>query len=73
MRDAHTIKPDDFKQGEYSEYLEIKEVGDEIDPWWGLGAYTISQEQIDALNAGKVLYASVNYEYAILIKKEGKE
>ena len=73
MKDAHTIKPDDFKQDEYSEHLEVKEIGDKIDPWYGIGTYTITQEQIDALNAGKVLYASFNWEYAMLIKKEGKE
>lgn len=63
------ITEDDFIEDKYTEHLEVKKVGDKVDPWYGMGVYTLSQEQIDALNAGKVLYGSFNWEYAVLIKK----
>ena len=63
------ITEDDFRESKYTEHFEVKKVGDKVDPCNGIGVFTVSQEQIDALNAGKVLYGSFNWEYAVMIKK----
>lgn len=43
-------------------------VGDAYDPYWGEDTFIITLDDIEALKNGKVLYTTINSEYAILIK-----
>ena len=50
----------------------ILEKGERADPLWGMDTEIITDEMIEALEQGKRLYLSVNDEYAVVIKKDGK-
>ena len=50
----------------------ILENGERADPLWGMDTEIITDEMIEALEQGKRLYLSVNGEYAVVIKKDGK-
>jgi predicted RNA-binding Zn-ribbon protein involved in translation (DUF1610 family) len=50
----------------------ILEKGERADPLWGMDTEIITDEMIEALEQGKRLYLSVNDEYAVVIKKNGK-
>lgn len=50
----------------------ILENGERADPLWGIDTEIITDEMIEALQQGKRLYLSVNDEYAVVIKKDGK-
>ena len=50
----------------------ILENGERADPLWGIDTEIITDEMIEALEQGKRLYLSVNDEYAVVIKKNGK-
>ena len=48
--------------------FEQKNIGDAYDGWWGHDTYNITSKDLEALKNGKVLYSTINDEYAILIK-----
>lgn len=50
--------------------IHILEEGEKANPLWGMGTEIITDEMIEALQQGKRLYLSVNYEYAVVIKKD---
>jgi len=50
----------------------ILENGERADPLWGMDTEIITDEMIEALQQGKRLYITVNNEYAVVIKKNGK-
>ena len=52
--------------------IHILEKGEKADPLWGIGTEIITDDMIEALQQGKRLYLSVNDEYAVVIKKDGK-
>lgn len=51
---------------------EVCEYGQSIDPWYGLECVEISEEQVEALKQGKVLYYD-DEEYATVIRLEEKK
>lgn len=52
--------------------IHVLEKGEKADPLWGMDTEIITDEMIEALQQGKRLYLSVNNEYAVVIKKDGK-
>lgn len=50
----------------------ILEDGERAEQFWGMYTEIITDEMIEALEQGKRLYLSVNDEYAVVIKKNGK-
>lgn len=53
----------DFSIKEFSEFAD-----GELDPLYGMDTYRITDEDIEALKNGKILYSTVNCgEYAIVI------
>ena len=50
----------------------ILEKGERADQLWGMNTEIITDEMIEALEQGKRLYLTVNDEYAVVIKKDGK-
>ncbi len=50
----------------------ILENGERAEQFWGMHTEIITDEMIEALEQGKRLYLSVNDEYAVVIKKNGK-
>lgn len=52
--------------------IHILEKGEKADPLRGMEKEIITDEMIEALEQGKRLYLSVNDEYAVVIKKNGK-
>ena len=53
---------------EYSEELETKSIGDNINCLFGMEFYTLTEQQLNELRNGKVLYGTINGEYAFAIK-----
>lgn len=52
----------DFSVYEVSEYKDGK-----INPLYGMEKYSLTDEDIEALKDGKILYSTINDEYAIVI------
>ena len=52
--------------------IHILEKGEKADPLCGIDTEIITDEMIEALQQGKRLYITVNNEYAVVIKKDGK-
>lgn len=50
--------------------IKIVEKGEKVEEWYGLDEFTISREEVQALLDGKVLYGSLNEEYAFTITVE---
>ena len=56
-----------FFQGERPKVRHL-DYGDRFDDLWGVESIELSRDDITALQEGKVLRASVNDEYAVLIR-----
>lgn len=48
------------------EYVEIVDINDDVDPWFGINPMVITEEQINQLKNGKVIYFS-DGEYASVV------
>lgn len=61
-------------QNDGVEPVEMVDVDDEIDPYWGLSSMVITEEQVEELKNGKVIYFSDGeYAHAIALEKVVKE
>ena len=49
-----------------SDYVEIVDINDDVDPWYGINKMVITEEQINQLKNGKVIYFS-DGEYASVV------
>lgn len=49
-----------------SDYVEIVDINDDVDPWFGINPMVITEEQINQLKNGKVIYFS-DGEYASVV------
>ena len=60
-----------MEQHEYKSDFSIKEVNEykdgELDYLYGMETYNITDTDIEALKNGKLLYSTINSEYAIVI------
>ena len=52
----------DFSVHEVSEYKDGR-----LNPLYGMDKYNLTDEDIEALKDGKILYSTINDEYAIVI------
>ena len=66
------LTPKDFdieNECEYVETAEIYEIGDEMSSIYGMTCAVVDDEDIEALQSGKILYFAVEDEYSIAIRK----
>jgi hypothetical protein len=55
-----------YKERSYIDPVEMVDIDDKVDPWYGLYAVVITEEQVEELKNGKAIYFS-NGEYAHVI------
>lgn len=53
---------------EYSEELKTISIGDDINCLFGMESYNLTEQQLNELRNGKVLYGTINGEYAFVIR-----
>ena len=57
-----------------SDYVEIVDINDDVNPWYGIAGMVITEEQINQLKNGKVIYFSdEEYAYVVALDKVVKE
>jgi hypothetical protein len=55
-----------YKERSYIDPVEMVDIDDKVDPWYGLSTTVITEEQVEELKNGKAIYFS-NGEYAHVI------
>ena len=57
---------------EFSDNLETVCIGDNVNCLFGMYSYYLTEQQLNDLINGKVLYGTINGEYAFVIKMKGE-
>lgn len=66
------IRVRELYKSEFIHSVDMVDIDDEVDTWYGMDALLITEEQIDELKNGKVIYFS-DGEYAYTIALDLKE
>lgn len=68
------VKLKDLFRLEGPDYVEIVDINDAVDPWYGISKMVITEEQINQLKNDKVIYFSDGeYAYVVALDKVVKK
>lgn len=73
-----SVKVSDLYKG-YTKYsdtesVEMVDIDDKVDPWWGIDAQVITEKQVEELKNGKAIYFSDGeYAHVIVLDNVAKE